>query len=56
MFDRDKDGSIDKSEFELLAFECGTDVAALTPENLQKAFAAGNLSSCVHMHVVFFRA
>jgi hypothetical protein len=42
MFDRDNDGFIDKNEFELLAFECGTDVAALTPENLQKAFAAVN--------------
>lgn len=42
MFDRDNDGVIDKNEFELLAFECGTDVAALTPENLQKSFAAVN--------------
>jgi hypothetical protein len=42
MFDRDNDGSIDKTEFELLAFECGTDVAALTPENLAKSFAAVN--------------
>jgi len=42
LFDRDNDGVIDKTEFELLAFECGTDVAALTPENLQKAFAAVN--------------
>jgi len=42
MFDRDGDGIIDKNEFELLAFECGTDVAALTPENLAKAFAAIN--------------
>ncbi len=41
MFDRDNDGSIDKTEFELLAFECGTDVAALTPENIQKSFTAG---------------
>jgi len=42
MFDRDGDGIIDKNEFELLAFECGTDVAALTPENLTKAFQAIN--------------
>jgi len=42
MFDRDGDGVIDKNEFELLAFECGTDVAALTPENLGKALAAIN--------------
>jgi len=42
LFDRDRDGFITKNEFELLAFECGTDVSALTPENLGKVIAAIN--------------
>lgn len=37
-FDTDGNGVIDRSEFDVLAFKCGSDIEALVPENLDKAF------------------
>src|SRR5262245_23068703 len=44
MFDRDNSGFIDKNEFELLAYQCGSNLAALTPKNLNATFARVNVS------------
>ena len=37
-FDTDGNGVIDKNEFDVLAFKCGSDIEALVPENLEKSF------------------
>ena len=41
LFDVDKNGTIDKDEFEVLAYECG-EIQSLTPQGIKDAFAVLN--------------